>query len=136
MIQEKHGIDEAGLQKMSYEELVQLEDALMLENELNTELRIRSTGGRFIIFAFGAILWFIIFSAVGKYAQTINENTRPLFTFPALFITLGLSVGLAHFIWKVIGVAPRMFMRYALHYWPVVFAIVGISLSVRMKFPA
>ncbi len=114
---------ELELQRMNYQELIQLEDEMMLQNELDTTFRIRNSGGRMIIFVLGVIFFFLYLQISIKIASGIPENSRGLFSFPAYILSLFLGVVSSHYLWKSIGTGARTLLRYALHYWPVAITI-------------
>lgn len=113
---------------MSYEELVQVEDRLLLKNELNNTLRIRFTAGRVVLFLLGGSLWLVLFLLMQGVVLLFKEALRGLASFFSVWISLGLAVYGAHKLWDVLGVGPRMFFRYGLHYWPVILSLVGFCL--------
>ena len=127
-----HQLDEATLQKMSYSELVLLEDDLLLKNELNSTMRIRFTAGRFVLLVLGAILWGLTFLPGIFWIRTIHRELQGLASFAWVFISLGIAAVLVGKVWRSIGVAPRMIIRYSVHYWPVLFFLAStVLIAVR-----
>jgi hypothetical protein len=125
-------VDARTLQRMSYGELVQLEDELLLKNELQTALRIRFTAGRVVLLLLGLVLWGLFFFVAALLLKGVNEQLRGLLDAVAVFVTLGLAVYAAQRVWSAMGTGPRMFVRYALHYWPVL-AVLGASAAVYFR---
>lgn len=125
-------VDDATLQRMSYRELVELEDALLLKNEVQQVIRIRFTAGRFVLFLLGATMWGVLVALTAVATRGLPDDLRGMVSFVAVFVTLGLSVYLSQRVWQAIGTGPRMFFRYALHYWPVLLVVVG-TIVVQLR---
>lgn len=123
-------VDEATLRRMSYAELVQLEDELLLKNELRQVLRIRFTAGRVVLFLLGAVLWFVFFLLIAFAVRRFPADLAGMLSAVGAFVSLGLSAFATHRVWSAIGTGPRMFFRYALHYWPVLAILAGTAAVV------
>ena len=120
------------LNVLSDYELLQLEDTLLLERERNTRLRVKHTGGRFILFVLSAIVWGLLFLILAKLLVNIREQLRGIVSFVLFFVTLGLSVIISQYIWKSMGVSGRFFCRNLLHYWPtVLYFAVGVLVFMK-----
>ena len=127
-------LDEAALQRMSYDELVALEDELLLKNELSTVLRIRFTAGRVVLLLLGGVLWLVFFLIAVLLTRSMQEDLRGLVSAAAVFVSLGLAVFAAQRVWSAAGTPVRMLFRYALHYWPVL-VVLGGSVLVGLSLP-
>ena len=127
ILREIDHVDATTLQRMSYGELVQLEDDLLLKNELQQVLRIRFTAGRVVLFLLIAMLWLAFFVVAALAVHRVNEQLRGLLETVAVFVTLGLAVYSAQRVWSAIGTGPRMLFRYALHYWPVLVVLAATA---------
>lgn len=106
------------LEKMSYHELIQFEDALYYQNEIDQGWRIRSTGGRFIFTVLTGFLWLVFMLISMKIGESIDQNIRPLYSFASIIVTLLLAAIAGGLIWKLLGYRLRFLLRLALHYWP------------------
>ena len=121
------------LQKLSYEDLVKLEDKMSLENEISLRWRVRLASGRIIVFVMSAmlwgaltLLWFGLMSLMPRHIQDLLAVFNPIFILATLF----LAIFMGDTIWRAIGCGPRMILRYILHYWLVVFVLAGTIFSI------
>lgn len=120
------------LNVLSDYELLELEDELLLQRENNMRLRVRHTGGRFILFILSAIIWGLLFIILAKVLANTKEQLRGILSFILFFVTLGLSIVISHFIWKSIGASGRFFCRNMLHYWPtILYFAVGVLVFIK-----
>lgn len=122
------------LRSLSNRELVDLEDTLLLEREMDPKMRIRHTGGRFVLFVLTATIWILLtMTMTAKLNQmTIKTQLHGLISVSGFFVLFGLSVFLSHLIWRKVNVTTRVFIRNAIHYWPVTLCfIVGVSIILN-----
>lgn len=122
------------LNSLSNRELIDLEDTLLLEREMDSQMRIRHTGGRFVLLVLTGIIWLLLtMTMASKLTQmTIKSNLHGIVSVVGFFVSFGLSVFLSHLIWRKAGVGTRVFIRNAVHYWPVTFYfIVGVFIFLK-----
>ncbi len=123
-------IDE--LNVLSDQELLELEDRLLLERESDTQLRVRHTGGRFIIVVLSILIWLVLKIIFIKMTGSLTQEVRGIVSIVIFFVTLFLSVVISQAIWNRIGISARFFLRNALHYWPVVmYFAIGVTSYIK-----
>lgn len=118
------------LDALTDEQLIELEDHVLTENEKSGRYRIRASSGRIVIFVLSGLYWLILMGFVATISLKIPEATRPLFTFPAFFVTFGIAIFLATRTWTASGVRARYIVRTAFHYWPVTLTLGAIIVSL------
>ncbi|OYZ17510.1 MAG: hypothetical protein B7Y39_15135 [Bdellovibrio sp. 28-41-41] len=122
------------LNSLSNRELIDLEDTLLLEREMDPQMRIRHTGGRFVLLMLTGIIWLVLtMTMASKLTQmTIKSNLHGIISVVGFSVSFGLSVYLSHLIWRKSGVKTRVFIRNAVHYWPVTFCfIAGVLIFLK-----
>lgn len=109
------------LSTLSNRELIDYEDTLLLEREMDPQMRIRHTGGRFVLFVLTAAIWLLLtMTMASKLTQmAIKNQLHGIISAVGFFVSFGLSVFLSHFIWRKSGIGVRVFIRHSIHYWPV-----------------
>lgn len=109
------------LKTLSHYELRKIEDDLLYEREIDTQMRVRHTGGRFIILMLGIFVWVILSRIFMQITSPLESQAKGLLSFILFFVSLGMSVAISHLIWKIIGMSGRNLFRNAIHYWPITF---------------
>lgn len=125
-------MNENELNTMSDFELMEIEDSLLLQREMDMQLRFRHTGGRFVLLALSAAIWMILRIGLVRISGSVKPQTRGLFSLVSFFVSLIVSGYLSVTIWKNANSSVRFVIRYAVHYWPAtLFLIFGLVSLIR-----
>lgn len=123
---------EEELNTMSDQELKDLEDSFLLQREMDPSLRLKHTGGRFVLLAMAVAIWVIIKILLVELSLHLKPQSRGVFSAVSFFISIAASGYLSHTIWSRSNVDVRSFVRGAVHYWPATLSLIfGIVTIIK-----
>ncbi|MBL7545397.1 MAG: hypothetical protein JNL11_16375 [Bdellovibrionaceae bacterium] len=120
------------LNAMSEYELMNLEDSLLMERETNSRLEIKNSSGRFVLLVMSAAIWGLLMAILARGTVSFRPQLHGMISFIGFFVSLGVAVGISHFIWRKSSVDVRFYIRNIVHYWPVTFSfVVGVIVLLK-----